>query len=163
MRLWMTVLGVLGILAYAVVGALLMTRWAVVAASGMPLAETIAAMQAANQPYSVVPGVVFAVVGALLAIAWAFVTVRGRDAMSGWVALTLWGGTVALGAPAFFFASFGNMNSVGDTFYDWDAAAAFALEAPLYASSAIAALLAVAALLIAAIRRAAGIEQTRGL
>lgn len=35
------------------------------------------------------------------------------------------------------FASFGNLNSVGDTFVGWDADAAFALELPLYIASAI--------------------------
>ncbi|MFV0429737.1 MAG: hypothetical protein ACK5KO_09975 [Arachnia sp.] len=51
-----------------------------------------------------------------------------------------------LGAPACFFASFGNLNSVGDTFADWSSEATLALEMPLYLVSCLAALVGLAAL-----------------
>ncbi|OCG75302.1 hypothetical protein [Microbacterium sediminis] len=144
MRLLSAVVGACAILGYAIFGAFLMTNGEVTAGSGRPLADTISAMNAADQPYSAVPGVVFAVVGAVLALAWAATAVA--RAVPGWLAVVTWAAIVACGAPAYFFASFGNLNSVGDTFGDWDAAAAFAVVRPLYLASAIAAVVAVIAL-----------------
>ena len=139
-------LGAAVILAYAVLGALLMTRWELEAATGLPIKDTVAAMAADEQSYSVIPGVVFAVTGGLLAIVWAVTTHTAAGRVSGWLSAALWAAIVALGAPAYFFASFGNMNSVGDTFYDWDSQAAFALVSPLYVISGVAAVVAVFAL-----------------
>lgn len=152
MRLLLTVLGVAAILAYAICGALLMNDWAVAAASGEPLRETIAAMDAAGQTYSVVPGIAFAVVGGVLAVAWAVVTLRAS--LPGWASFAIWAGILAVGAIAYFFASFGNMNSVGDTYFEWHADAAFALQAPLYLVSAAAAITAPTAVLVRAIAAA---------
>lgn len=152
MRTVLTLLGIAAIMAYSVVGAFLMNDWAVVAASGLPLDITIAEMAAANQPYSVIPGIIFAAIGGTLALAWGAMILHPRANLPGWASVTIWAGIVALGAPAYFFASFSNLNSVGDTFYDWDAEAAFALEAPLYVSSGVAALIAVTTLLVGAIR-----------
>ena len=129
-----------------------MTNGEITAASGVSLAESIAEMQAAGQPYSVVPGVVFAVAGGLLAIAWAAATLAPALSPSGWSALAVWAAILAFGAPAYFFASFGNMNAVGDTFYEWNAEAAFRLVVPLYLTSAVAALVAVIALATGAAR-----------
>lgn len=143
LRPLLTALGGLALLGYALFGALLMNDWAVAAASGLPLPETIAAMRAAGQPYSALAGVGFAALGALLTAAWAWLVLSPRAALPGWAALSLWAGLLALGAPAFFFGAFGNLNSVGDTFADWHADAAWALEAPLYLASGAGLLLAV--------------------
>ncbi|MFT3877711.1 MAG: hypothetical protein QM708_15015 [Propioniciclava sp.] len=153
MRLMLTILGVASVIAYALLGAGLMTNWAVVAGSEVPLDEAIAAMRAANQPYSTASGVIFAGVGTALALAWAAAVLRSRTKISGWGAVTLWAGIIMLGAPAYFFASFGNMNSVGDTFYDWNSEAAWATEQPLYMISGAATLIAAIAL-CAAVSRA---------
>lgn len=146
MRLLSAVVGACAILGYAIFGAFLMTNGEVMAGSGRPLADTISAMNAADQPYSAVPGMVFAVVGAVLALAWATAIVAPAVRLSASLAVVTWATIVAFGAPAYFFASFGNLNSVGDTFGDWDAAAAFAVVRPLYLTSAVAAVVAVIAL-----------------
>ncbi|MEZ5160812.1 MAG: hypothetical protein R2709_08810 [Marmoricola sp.] len=122
MRKLAVTLGAGVILAYAALGALLMSRWELEAASGLPIKDTVAAMAADEQSYSVIPGVVFAVIGGLLAIAWLRIP-RLAGSLVGSAAL--WAAiNTRSGAPAYFFASFGNMNSVGDTFYDWDSQAA---------------------------------------
>lgn len=148
-RMTLTVLGLAAIAVYSFLGAMLMIDWAVSTASGVSLATAIAAMDAAGQPYSAVPGIIFASVGGLLALAWAVVVLHRKTRIPGPTALSIWAGIIALGAPAYFFLAFGNLNSVGDTFVDWNHEAAFALEAPLYVASGIAALVAVAALLAA--------------
>ena len=152
MRLTWGVLGAAALAAYAVLGAFLMNDWAVVAASGLPLDATVATMEAAGQPYSSVAGVLFAVMGILLAAAWAWATVSPRMGLPAWGSLVAWSGIVACGAPAYFFGSFGNLNSVGDTFADWNMAAAWAVEAPLYIASAVAFVLGVGTLVTAAVR-----------
>lgn len=50
MRVTLTILGFATIAVYSIVGAILMNDWAVVAASEVPLASAIAAMDAAGQP-----------------------------------------------------------------------------------------------------------------
>src|SRR5690606_3737634 len=142
MRVALTLLGVAGIVSYAAYGALLINDWAVIAASGLPLAETISAMDAARPPYSAVAGFVFAGLGIVFAAGWAVMALIPRRRTRG-ESLVAWAGIIALGAPAYFSASFGNLNSVGDTFPEWDAAAAFSLAAPLYAASAVAFVVAV--------------------
>lgn len=154
MRIAMTLLGAGLILVYAILGALLMNVWAVTAASELPLDVTIAEMNAAEQPYSPLPGIMFASLGGALAVAWGFIALKLRARVSGWAALTMQTWIIACGAPAYFYFSFSNMNSVGDTFFDWNAEAAFALEAPLYLVSGIAALVAVATLVMAVIELA---------
>ena len=52
MRILLTLLGIVAIVIYSVLGAMLMNDWAVVAASGVPLDTTIADMDSADQPYS---------------------------------------------------------------------------------------------------------------
>lgn len=152
MRIAGALLGVSLIVLYSVFGALLMNDWAVTAASGLPLDATIRTMDSAGQFCGAAAGVLFATLGGTLALGWGFVALLPRFRVSGWAALALWSGIIACGAPAFFFASFGNMNSVGDTFFEWNAEAAFALETPLYFASGLAALLAVAASVIAVVR-----------
>ncbi len=149
MRILLTILGIVAIASYSVLGAMLMNDWAVVAASGVPLDTTIADMDSADQPYSAVPGFVFAALGILLALAWGVMTMLRRTALPKWATGSLWAGILTLGAPAYFFTSFGNMNSVGDTYVDWNSEAASALEAPLYMVSGIAFLVAVAILVMA--------------
>ena len=148
MRILLTLLGIASIVFYSVVGLMLMNDWAVVAASGVPLERTIADMDAEDQPYSTVPGTVFAAMGLGLACAWGLWVWR-RSAVPIWAAVFSWAGILALGAPAYFFASFGNLNSVGDTYPDWNAEAAGALVAPLYAASGVAFLIATIAAAVA--------------
>ncbi|MFF5790667.1 hypothetical protein ACFY5D_01325 [Paeniglutamicibacter sp. NPDC012692] len=152
MRIVLTLLGIVAIVIYSVFGMMLMNDWAVVAASGVPLDTTIADMDAASQQYSAIPGFVFAAPGILLALAWGVTTLYRRTALPNWATVSIWAGIIALGAPAYVFTAFGNLNSVGDTYYDWNAEAAFALEAPLYMVSGIAFLVAVSALMAALIR-----------
>lgn len=154
MRILLTLLGIVAIVIYSVLGAMLMNNWAVVAASGVPLDTTIADMNAADQQYSAIPGMVFAALGILLALAWGVMTLYRRTARPNWATGLLWAGIVALGAPAYFFTSFGNMNSVGDTYPDWNFEAASGLEAPLYMTSGIAFLAAVAILVMTVTRAA---------
>lgn len=152
MRIALHLFGAGLILLYAAIGALTVNDWAVVAASGLPLDETIAQMQSAGQPYSATAGIVFAAIGSVLALGWLMVTLRAASDVSGWGAFTAWGGILSLGAPAYFAASFGNLNSVGDTFYEWNALDAAAQAMPLYVASAAAAVIAVAAAVIGAVR-----------
>lgn len=161
MRVVGILFGVSSILVYSVLGALLMNNWAVTAASEVPLDEAITAMNAANQPYSATQGIAFAVVGCMLAFIWAFVAYAPKIRVSNWTLLAAWAGILTFGAPAFFFASFSNMNSVGDTFPHWNAAAAFALEAPLYITSVVAAMTAVVATVLAVARGLASARSPR--
>ncbi|WP_038470234.1 hypothetical protein [Arthrobacter sp. PAMC 25486] len=144
MRKLLTLLGIVAIIVYSILGATLMNDWAVVAASGMPLETTIADMDAAGQAYTTTPGFVFAGLGILLALAWAAMTLVRHTSLPNWAATSLWAGIIVLGAPAYFFTSFANLNSVGDTYYEWNAEAASALEAPLYMASGIALLIVIA-------------------
>lgn len=145
--------GMVAVMLFGVWGALLMSNWAIVAASRVPIAASIDAVEVANQPYSVLPGVLFGTLGAALALAWGRFMWAPSTEIPGWVGLTLLSAIIALGGPAYFFASFSNLNSVGDTFYDWDAEAAFAQEAPLYLVSAVAAVIAVASPLLGLLQR----------
>ena len=137
-RQWIVALGLIIIVAYSLTGAMLMNVWAVEAASGEPLDQTISAMEAAGQPYTPIFGFVYAGFGASLGIAWAYLSLRfGRQA-PGWALGALWAGIVMMGAPAYFAGSFGNLMSVGDTYFDWNSDAAWARESLLYLVSGIA-------------------------
>lgn len=125
-----------------------MNDWAVVAASEMPLETTIADMHAAGQNYSTIPGFVFAALGLLLGLLWGVTTLFRRTTLPNWAAVSLWAGIITLGAPAYFFMSFSNLNSVGDTYFDWNSEAAFALVAPLYIASGLAFLVVVALMMV---------------
>ncbi|MHA7175890.1 hypothetical protein ACX80D_04490 [Arthrobacter sp. Sr24] len=162
MRVLLTLLGIVAIIVYSFIGATLMNDWAVIAASEMPLETTIADMDAADQTYTTVPGFVFAVMGILLSLAWGVTTLFRRSATANWAAVSLWAGIVALGAPAYFFTSFTNLNSVGDTYLDWNAEAAFALEAPLYMVSGLA-FLVVVAMMVTAVNKAMARKKTSPL
>lgn len=146
-------LGALVIAGYAVMGALLMTRWEIAAASGVSFEEAAATMKAAGQPVGYVTAMIFAALGIALALGWLWLTTSPNTRPTGWIAWALWGITVAAGAPAYFMASFGNLNSVGDVFYDWDAKAAFALVLPLYTLSGLGAVIAIAALMSGLLRQ----------
>lgn len=152
MRLPLVVLGTAAIVVYSVLGAFLMNNWAVVAASGIPLDATIAELSAAGQPLDVVGGIVFAAIGAMLALAWGAMALLKRGAMPGWAAFVTWCAIVAMGAPAYFFGAFGNLNSVGDVIYGWDSDAANGIAAPLYIVSGVAAMLATVTLVVVGIR-----------
>lgn len=153
-------MGMAAIMLFGLWGAVLMSNWAIVAASGIPLGATIDAMGRENQPYSVLPGVLFGAFGAALALAWGRLMWDRSLKIPAWAGLTLWFAIVALGGPAYFFASFSNLNAVGDTFYDWNAEAAFAREAPLYLVSATAAVLMVSTPVVALIRNKAHARAT---
>ena len=152
----LTVVGAAVIVAYGVLGALLMTRWELAAGSGLPPEETIARIEAAGESFSEAPGVFFAVVGVLAALAWAAATLARATRGSGLGSLAAWGVIVALGAPSYFFWSFPNMMSVGDTFDPWHPDAAFALVSPLYVVSSIGALIGMAAVVAGVIRSPRG-------
>lgn len=149
MRILLSFLGIVAIFFYSLLGATLMNDWAVVSASEMPLETTIADMHAAGQNYSTIPGFVFAALGLLLGLLWGMTTLFRRTPLPNRVAVSLWAGIITLGAPAYFCMSFGNLNSVGDTYVEWNSGAAFALEAPLYAASGLAFLVVVAMIVIA--------------
>jgi len=138
MKKLLVTLGFLIIAGYSVTGLMLMNHWALVAASHQPLDATIAAMNAADQHYKLAGGVVFLVLGLLLAGAWAWIALSKKLSMKPWLQAVIWSLILTLGAPAYFFASFANMNSIGDTYADWDMDAAAALERPLYLASAAA-------------------------
>lgn len=163
MRLVLTILGAVIIGGYAVAGALLMSDWAIAAASHRPLAQAIAEMDAADQPFGPQPGVLFAALGVLLALGWAAVVLLPRAGLPGWACVMIWGLILACGAPAYFCLSFGNMMSVGDTFPDWDSEASFALEAPLYIISAAALLMGICALAVPALRSLLRTEPPSGV
>lgn len=138
MRKLLATSGAAIIVAFAVYGALLMNNWAVVSSSGIPLDETIVQMAAMDQDYDSLGGWVFAAIGIALAISWLVSVIASGRKLPAWAAIGTWSLIVALGAPAYFFASFANMNSVGDTFADWNAGAAVDLEEPLYIASILA-------------------------
>ncbi|MGL3807239.1 hypothetical protein ACSYDW_14185 [Paeniglutamicibacter sp. R2-26] len=157
MRTLLTLMGIAAIVTYSVLGMMLMNDWAVVAASGFPLDRTIADMEARGELYTAIPGFGFAASGIALALVWGLVTIFRPLAMPVWATVLLWAGILALGAPAYFFTAFSNLNSVGDTYYEWNAEAAFALESPLYGASMIAFVVALGsaavALAMSAVRR----------
>lgn len=137
MKKLLVTLGFVIIVGYAAGGLMLMNNWALVAASHQPLDTTIAAMNAADQHYDVAGGWVFLILGLMLASAWAWITLSGKTRskklpLQPWLATLIWAAIVALGAPAYFFGAFANLNSIGDTYADWDMEAAAALERPLY-------------------------------
>lgn len=138
MRKLLATTGAAIIAAYAVYGALLMNNWAVVAASGIPLDETITEMAAMDQDYDSLGGWVFAAIGIALAISWLVSVIASGRQLPAWAAIGTWSLIIALGAPAYFFSSFANMNAVGDTFADWNASAAADLEEPLYIAGILA-------------------------
>lgn len=133
--------GVLFIVVYSVYGMLVINDFAVVAASSFPLEAAISQMEAAGQPHSNVGGYLFAGFGILLALVWSLLVGQGESDFSPFASIVAWAGILFLGAPAFFFTAFGNLNAVGDTFYDWNPDAAFAYEWPLYLASGLAVLI----------------------
>lgn len=146
----LTASGVLVVSGYAVLGALAMGLWEPVAGSGLPIAETREAMTLAGESLSDVPGIIFAVAGIALAATWAFVSLREprrrlSTSASGYSIL------LVLGAPAYFYLSFGNMNSVGDAFPDWHPEAALAVALPFYLVGVVALVASVALLVFEAL------------
>lgn len=155
MRILLTGLGAIAIIVYGVLGAMLMSNWAVAAASQVPIATAIADIQAAHQPYSITPGIIFATLGILLALGWGALMLFRKSPIPARAGVSLWAAIIMLGTPAYFFASFSNMMSVGDTYYDWNSEAAFALEAPLYIASGIGVLLLIGTFIMAMSKQAA--------
>ncbi|MFT3888322.1 MAG: hypothetical protein QM713_09200 [Arachnia sp.] len=154
MKRAITVAGLVAVVSYALWGALVVNDLGLVAGSGVPLDVTLSTMAAAGQSASMFFGYAFAVVGIGLAVGWAVVSSRRADldatkSLAGWCVL------LVLGAPAFFQAGFWNLNSLGDTFYDWHQEAVFQLERPLYITSGLAvlALFVMGALATARVRR----------
>jgi len=153
MRVLLTLLGAAAIAVYALAGMMLANEWALVAAAGVPLPETIERMADAREWHTTIPGIGFAVIGILLALAWAVFALLPRQRRSGWLSLGVWAMTVTAGAPAYWWASFANLHRVGDVFVDWDAQAAFIAASPLYLASLIALPVGVLALVQAGLRR----------
>ncbi|WP_313813268.1 hypothetical protein [Glutamicibacter sp.] len=138
MRYILIVSGAAIVIAYSLYGMFVVNDLAVAAASGVPLETAVAEMKAADQTYSKLDGIGFAAFGILLALSWSLLAAFGSKNFRGPMALLFWSGILFLGAPAYFFAAFGNLNSVGDTFYDWYPDAAFQYEWPMYLASALA-------------------------
>lgn len=153
MRKFLVVAGIGVISAYAFLGAMVMNNWAPTAASGLPLPATISAISEGGESYSTIPGVIFAAAGMSLAVLWGYRNLSASAKLSGWGSLATWAGIMALGAPAYFVASIWNMMSVGDVFFDWDSAAAFNFEQPLYITSGVAVLITIVAILARPSRR----------
>ena len=163
MRALCITLGSLAITVYAVLGALLMSDWALVAGSGEPIDATIRAMRAAGQDFQPSAAPVFAGFGVVLAIAWAVLVWHPRIRIPAWASLAVWAAIVAGGAPAYFWASFSALNGLGDTYVNWNVDAVWSLERPLYATSGLAALLAVALLGGVAIRSVVQARRSSGV
>jgi hypothetical protein len=157
MKVFTVVAGACAVVAYAVWGMLVINNLGLVAGSGLPLEETLSAMVEAREPASMVQGYVLVVVGIAAATYWAIDSIR--DARRGaLVVLTGWCAALVLGAPFLFFSGFWNLNSLGDTFFDWDMEAVAALERPLYLTSGLALVVLVALGVWQLVRRARGID-----
>ncbi|GAA1791257.1 hypothetical protein [Leucobacter iarius] len=135
-RVLVIIAGALAVSGYAILGAASMNDWEMTAASHLPLDQTVAHMRAAEQPVSAIPGLLFAATGISLAVAWASLLLAKR--LSIFASIVGWAAIIAFGAPAYFWFSFGNMMSVGDTFPDWDSEAAIAIADRFYLASGIA-------------------------
>ncbi|HMR49834.1 MAG TPA: hypothetical protein PKE40_11155 [Arachnia sp.] len=129
--------GACAVVAYALWGTVAINDLGLVAGSGLSRDATIAAMKAAGQPASMIPGFLFLAAGVAIAGAWALFAHRRSEITPGWIAAG-WCVALVLGTPAYFFASFWNVNALGDTFYDWHAEAVADLARPLHLISAIA-------------------------
>lgn len=149
MQKTLAVLGLLVVLVYAIGGAVVAGHLALTAATGLSLEDTVNAMRAADQPYSMVQPMVFATIGVVLGATWFIATVIPAIPLSGWYSVSVWGIVLALGGPAYAIAAFTNMMSVGDTFAGPRPANAFDLEAMLYITSLFGAIIGVAAFAIA--------------
>lgn len=131
MKTIVIVAGAAAVVAYAMWGVVVMNNLGLVAGSGLPLEQAVATMAEAGQPASMIPGSLFLAAGLVIAAAWSIVAHRHHDigefgTAAGWCLALM------LGAPAYFQFSFWNVNSLGDTFYDWHMEAVFALARPLY-------------------------------
>ncbi|MDF1487043.1 hypothetical protein [Tessaracoccus caeni] len=122
------------VVAYALWGMVVVNDLGLVAGSGMSLDEAILAMDASGQPVSMIPGRLFLVAGIALAAAWTIIAPRRLDLGACEVTLG-WCVALTLGAPAYFAASFWNLMSLADTFYDGNMDAVVALGRPLYVVS----------------------------
>lgn len=134
MRIAIAVAGSLLILAFGVFGLTVMNDWGLVAASHEPLDRTLDAMRRAGQDRALVPGGVFIVLGVAAASGPAFAALQS-SALPSWALAAIYLAMLVLGSPAYFMLSFANLNSIGDTYADWDAEAVHRLEAPLYLTS----------------------------
>ena len=121
------------------------------AGSGRPIAETIAAMEAAGQPYLPAAGWIYAGAGIAFGILWILLVLRATS-LAPLGELAVFGALLACAGPAYFVLSFGTMMSVGDTFLTWDPAAAHAVALPFYLSLPIGIALSLAALLLHLVR-----------
>jgi len=153
MRYVLVLSGAAIIIAYSLYGMFVINDFAVAAASGVHIETAIAELRAAGQTYSKLDGIGFAAIGILLAVAWSLLAIMGRKNYRGHTLLLFWAGILFLGAPAYFFAAFGNLNSVGDTFYGWYPEAAFEYEWPMYLASALALLPAAGAVIAALLHK----------
>lgn len=114
-RVSVTVLGVLACTAYAVVGCLQILVWNPLAAvPGRELGEIHRLMREAREPMAVDSVLIRGALGVVLAVAVAVVGARRRWNTQQFLVTFL--GVLVLGAPWYFFASFGPGMSLADAF-----------------------------------------------
>lgn len=154
MRIAIAVAGSLLVLAFGSFGLMVMNDWGLVAASHEPLDRTLDAMQRAGQDRALVPGGIFIALTVAAAAGPAFAALKSSELPS-WALAAISLALLVLGSPAYFMLSFANLNSIGDTYADWDSEAVHRLEAPLYLTSLIAMIVLVLLLAVVGIRRLA--------
>ena len=114
--LWVSAIGVLLVTAYAVLAALQITIWTPLAAApGLSLAEIRAEMSAAGENPGEAAVATFLGAGIAIAVIAAIVLARGRAHPA--LAVLVFAVILAMGAPAFFVASFGPGMALADTFF----------------------------------------------
>ena len=156
MRIAIAAAGSLLVLAFGIFGLLVMNDWGLVAASHEPLDRTLDAMQRAEQDRALVPGGIFIVLAVAAAAGPAFAALISSE-LPAWALAAIYLALLVLGSPAYFMFSFANLNSIGDTYADWDSEAVQRLEAPLYSTSLGAMIVLVLLLAVVGVRRLARI------
>lgn len=151
---WTSIAGAIVVTAYAALAATqILVLNPLAAAPGRSLDEIHVALSTAGE--SLMPGAVFFVlgIGVALAVGLAVVAILGRARPEPVAAVFL--ALLMLGAPGYFIASFGAGMSLADTF-GIGGADYSPWARPLYAVSAISAVVLVAGALVGAIRRGSG-------
>ena len=136
MKVFTVVAGAVVVVAYAVWAMAVINNLGLVAGSGLPLEATLTAMDEAGETASMIQGYALVAIAAAASGYWAVDSLRRRRGAV--TVLVGWCVALVLGAPLLFFSGFWNLNSLGDTFYDWNMEAVAALERPLYLTSGLA-------------------------
>lgn len=133
--MWVSIIGVLVVTAYAALAAVQITVWTPLAAvPGLALGEIRAEMASAGEHPGEAWVVTFLGAGVVIAIAAAIVLIRGRAHPA--LATIVFASILMMGGPAFFVASFGPGMSLADTFFV-SAGVALPGIAPFYLTSAL--------------------------